>query len=190
MQGKNWCLDDEPTNCELYGRLYTWSAAIDSLSVYSNSGRKCGILKKCELTETIQGICPNGWHVPSIAEFKELLIAVGMTLDWVQDSINFESSDGAILKSQTGWPDYEGASGNGTDDYGFATIPYWGGRGKSGNGKFVASLDYANFWTSFDYDYAVWFDAVKRVGVNQWFGYEGGYDVLGFPVRCVKNGSN
>lgn len=190
MQGRNWCLDDEPTNCELYGRLYTWSAAIDSLSVYSNSGRKCGILKKCELTETIQGICPNGWHVPSIAEFKELLIAVGMTLDWVQDSINFESSDGTILKSQTGWPDYEGASGNGTDDYGFATIPYWGGRGKSGNGKFAASLDYANFWTSFDYDYAAWFDAVKRVGVNQWFGYEGGYDVLGFPVRCVKNGSN
>ena len=187
MLGRNWCLDDEPTNCELYGRLYTWSAAIDSLSVYSKSGRECGFRKSCELTETIQGICPNGWHVPSIAEFRELFIATGMTLDYYQDANNFESSEGGkILKAQTGWPDYEGTSGNGTDDYGFATIPYWG---RYNMKKFTASLEYANFWTSFDYDYAAWFDALKRVGVNRWFGDNGNGAYI-YPVRCVKNSSN
>lgn len=42
-----WCYDNNPNNCEIYGRLYDWEAAIDA--------------------------CPAGWHLPTKAEFEELL---------------------------------------------------------------------------------------------------------------------
>ncbi len=40
---------------EKYGRLYTWSAAT-----------------KGESGEKVQGICPNGWHIPTKAEWDDL----------------------------------------------------------------------------------------------------------------------
>lgn len=184
MQGKNWCLDDEPTNCELYGRLYTWSAAIDSLSVYSKSGQECGFKRHCILTETIQGICPNGWHVPSIADFKELAKAVGGTTEeGACMSPGFVYSEGGKkLMMTTPWLYYDGDMVSGTDDYGFTAIPYWGNHR---SGKFVASREYINVWTSYAYDYAMWIDR-DRVGVCDWF-YDNGYGAYGFPVRCIQD---
>lgn len=59
-----------------YGRLYTWSAIIDSV-YWSSKGKTCGSLpssaKTCELPDVVQGICPEGWHVPSIAEWEEMV---------------------------------------------------------------------------------------------------------------------
>jgi uncharacterized protein (TIGR02145 family) len=45
------CYDNNPANCNTYGRLYSWSAAI--------------------------AICPSGWHLPSNAEWMELADYVG-----------------------------------------------------------------------------------------------------------------
>ncbi len=47
----SYCFDNEESNCELYGRLYAWSAAMSA--------------------------CPSGWHLPSKDEFETLLSAVG-----------------------------------------------------------------------------------------------------------------
>ena len=47
----SYCYDDEPSNCEEYGRLYIWEAALK--------------------------VCPKGWHLPSKAEFKILIEMVG-----------------------------------------------------------------------------------------------------------------
>ena len=48
---ESWCYDDNPANCEKYGRLYTWSAA--------------------------KNACPEGWHLPSKEEFEVLINWVG-----------------------------------------------------------------------------------------------------------------
>jgi len=74
--------------------------------------------------------CPYGYHVPSDEEWKELERFLGMTEDDINsdcyDSFVFRGEDleiGNILKSTSGWPDYNGSSGNGTDAFMFNIIP-------------------------------------------------------------------
>ncbi len=47
----SYCYDDDPANCEKYGRLYTW--------------------------ETAKEACPPGWHLPTRGEFETLIANVG-----------------------------------------------------------------------------------------------------------------
>ena len=67
----SWCYANVTENCEKYGRLYTWVAAM----AYPDScyDRKCELLGK----HPHQGICPDGFHIPSIEEFNELYEYVG-----------------------------------------------------------------------------------------------------------------
>ena len=63
----------EPDSVEFYGRTYLWSEAMDSSAVFSTTGKNCGYGKpKCRPCGA-RGICPSGWHVPSLAEWFELL---------------------------------------------------------------------------------------------------------------------
>ncbi|MDR0517387.1 MAG: hypothetical protein LBH25_10135 [Fibromonadaceae bacterium] len=63
------CYASDPANCVLYGRLYDWATAM-KLPAKCNS-----ILSTddpdCAMQEKHQGICSNGWHIPSKDEFKE-----------------------------------------------------------------------------------------------------------------------
>lgn len=58
---EKYCYDDDEANCELYGGLYTWDEMMD----YSQ-------------TAGSRGICPEGWHIPSDEDVKQLEIALGM----------------------------------------------------------------------------------------------------------------
>ena len=63
LKGQSWCYDNDESNCEVFGRLYTWSAAMDLEPVYLDS--------VADLTDGWRGICPEGWHVPE-REFGKL----------------------------------------------------------------------------------------------------------------------
>ena len=52
-------------NYKTYGVLYNWSAVMDGAA--SSSANPSGV----------QGVCPSGWHVPSKAEWEELINTVG-----------------------------------------------------------------------------------------------------------------
>jgi hypothetical protein len=69
----SWCYRNVKENCEKYGRLYTWTAAMNLPSDCNK--------KKC--TEKIknphQGICPKGFHVPTQDEYLQLYDFVGGT---------------------------------------------------------------------------------------------------------------
>lgn len=67
----SWCYAKKTENCEKYGRLYTWVAAMAFPDSCYNS--KCESLKK----SPHQGICPNGFHIPTNEEFNELYDYVG-----------------------------------------------------------------------------------------------------------------
>lgn len=56
----SWCYDNNDANCDIYGRLYSWTAAMASgtSSTAVPSGRR--------------GVCPSGWHLPSRAEWAAL----------------------------------------------------------------------------------------------------------------------
>ena len=84
----DWCYWDKPENCESAGRLYTWKVA--------------------------QRICPEGWHLPTKADWESLLREVGA------DSLNEILWKGSSkLKSVSGWEN----DGSGTDDFGFTALP-------------------------------------------------------------------
>lgn len=57
---EKYCYDFEDINCDTYGGLYQWDEAIQ----YSTD-------------EPIQGICPPGWHLPTLEEFNKLVVTSG-----------------------------------------------------------------------------------------------------------------
>ena len=92
------------------GCTYSWAAAVDSAKLADNVDNPldCGYEKLCGLTGRVQGICPDGWHLPDNDEWNQLFAAVGGI-----------ATAGKVLKSQTGWA----YNRNGTDDFGFSAIP-------------------------------------------------------------------
>ena len=66
----SYCFENSVDSCAKYGRLYTWAAAV------GKSEEECGIGKSCGLTELVRGVCPEGWHLPSISEWNTLYSAM------------------------------------------------------------------------------------------------------------------
>ena len=66
------CYGKKPANCTKYGRLYDWAAAMDIDAKFNNE-------KWGGSDEKHQGICPEGWHLPSKNEFKTLVDFVAAT---------------------------------------------------------------------------------------------------------------
>lgn len=52
---EKYCLNDNPANCSPFGGLYQW----DELMNYDQS-------------QSIKGVCPPGWHIPSETEWQTL----------------------------------------------------------------------------------------------------------------------
>ena len=115
LKGGNWCHPHDTDDCKVGGRFYTWAAAIDSvaLATAKTNPQTCGFkAESCKIPEgNLRGICPEGWHLPSVKDWNDLLEAVGG-----------KSEAGSFLKSKTGWSPLEGL-GNGSDKFGFTALP-------------------------------------------------------------------
>ena len=90
---------------------------------------------------------------------------------------------GKYLKAKSGWSSFEGYSGNGTDDYGFAALP--GGLGNS-NGGFSSIGNYGNWWSSTESDGSRAYNHFKSYKHNN-AGWEGETKSKLFSVRCVQD---
>ncbi len=139
-------------NCNKYGRLYTWSAA--------------------------RTACPNGWHLPSRAEWGALAIAAGGT-----GTYGNGGTAGKALKSTSGWNGYNGDSGNGTDQYGFSALP---GGIRDTDSTFANAGNYGYWWTAAEYSDGN--ASFRHMGyVNDYVGEENYDKGGGFSVRCVAD---
>ena len=60
------CLNNEPSNCEKYGRLYNLPITLnyDSLEI-----KPYDYLHSID-SMSVQGICPNGWRIPTLSEWR------------------------------------------------------------------------------------------------------------------------
>lgn len=172
LKGRSWCYGAEgsenTTNCEVTGRLYTWAAAV------GKTEEECGRDKNCNLQQSdLRGVCPPGWHLPTLGEWFRLYAIGGWHWPDVDKS----------FKSQTGWVDDENVnSGNGSDVYGFSALP---AGYRSSDGLFDDAGYEAYFWTasegnnrkayaSYSYPYA------DTAALNIDKGY-------GLSVRCIKD---
>ena len=118
-----FCFQHDAENCETYGATFDVYAFHDGIefdptsSEYMNPSEDninyCGVSKgKCIIQEEHQGVCPVGFHIPSEAEFKELVAYV--------DLFNGDEEVATSLKSKNGWTD---ANAAGTDRFGFNAFP-------------------------------------------------------------------
>lgn len=178
------CYLDSAKYCEKTGRLYWWADAV------GKSEEECGLGKLCSLPSgNIQGVCPDGWHLPSFTEWNTLLTFVGG-----------EISAASSLKSASGWD-----LCSCTNETGFSALPAAKMFGDRDNPSYDAPEEpYAFFWSSSEDKQEV----SSKVSDDEWthlvygnvytFGLDEHYDsaVLsisdiskedGLSVRCVKD---
>lgn len=95
---EKYCYNNDPSNCAKYGGLYQWDEAME----YS-------------ITEGDKGICPNGWHIPTKAEYEILnsavnkdvnaLLAIGQTTK-SNDASGFSALLSGSLNSYSSYTEY------------------------------------------------------------------------------------
>jgi len=146
---EKYCYDDNPSNCNTYGGLYQWDEAMQYVT---NQGAK--------------GICPTGWHIPTLSEFMTL----GGTVVGDANALK------AVLQG-TG-------AGAGTNTSGFTALL---AGDRFDNGYFENLSHEAYFWSSSNYDETgagnlnlYYNDDIIYLGLNDDKKY-------GFSVRCVKD---
>lgn len=198
------CYNDADSNCVKYGRLYKWEDAMDSAAVFSTNGKGCGYSNDnrgmCTPKYPVRGVCPLGWHIPSLEEWKTLFVAVGGK-KWYRDGF---LRAGKFLKAKEEWApsnkvvdveevkkgDYvhrdkldKPISVVGSDDYGFSVLP---GGYKEGPWGYKVKGRYGGFWTTdqsnssfvndvdFLYDSFIAYWNVSRIEYSR-------------SVRCVKD---
>ncbi|MCL2183894.1 MAG: hypothetical protein FWB85_10555 [Chitinispirillia bacterium] len=164
------CYDNDPNNCDLYGRLYDWATAMN-LSSSCNS-TDCA----SQVQTKHRGVCPFGWHVPSDAEWETLVKYVDPNA-----SGNYDNNAGTKLRSTTGWntsSDYI----PGTDEYGFSALP-------GGNGYFSGGFYDAGY-------YGYWWSATEGGASYAWGRFMSYGDYVGrytnyktslFSLRCLRD---
>jgi uncharacterized protein (TIGR02145 family) len=160
----------DSTTCDTFGRLYTWDMVMD------------GATSSDANPSAVQGICPEGWHVPSDGEWTELTDYV------IANTAGTSTSEIApYLKAISGWN--SGGNGtddfgfNGTDDFGFSALP---GGYRSYNGRFYAQGIGGYWWSATEnYSGSAWYrymyyiyEYVKR------YNY---YKDDGYSLRCLAN---
>lgn len=126
-------------NVDIFGLVYNWPAVMGGES--SSNDNPSGV----------QGICPNGWHVPSDAEWKELEIYAGVPSEEIDDMNTYRGTVAATLCG--GYPNTwmsssnEGAAGNfnapNRNITGFSVLPAGAVEGMD-----VGLREMAEFWSS------------------------------------------
>lgn len=141
--------DENTEHCNKYGRLYDWNIA--------------------------KTVCPEGWHLPSDAEWTNLTEQVGALA-------------GKRLKAKDGWESFNFRVGSGTDWFGFAALPGGlGGFRLKSNDAVISGIGRYGYWwsvTEKDANHA-WFRSMKHF--NDEVSRDNSKKTYPFSVRCVQN---
>lgn len=159
-----------------YGYLYNWKAVMRNSS--NSQSNPSGV----------QGICPNGWHVPSDAEWDELLNYVSSQNHYLCNGDN--NNVAKALAAKTGWVSSAGtcAVGNvqvSNNATGFSALP----AGHNYGGSYTNYGTAATFWSSTEAGSANTFDRSVDYS-NAVFTRSNHPKGYGFSVRCLRDGGN
>lgn len=154
--------DGNASNADTYGYLYNWYAVADS-----------------------RNIAPEGWHVPTDAEWKELEMALGMSqseaddISWRGTNEGSKLAGNADLWRHSGLEnDSEfGASGFTALPSGFRVI----------DGSYYGMGGRAHFWSASEYySYLAWSRKLDYIGSGVYRG-NGNKGSSGFAIRCLRD---
>ncbi|MCF8372510.1 MAG: PKD domain-containing protein [Bacteroidales bacterium] len=154
-----YCYNNETDSCDIYGGLYTWYTMMNGQS--SSSIVPSGV----------QGICPEGWHIPSDQEWTNLT-----------DYLGGLSVAGGKLKEQ-GTNYWNSPNTGATNSSGFTGLP--GGHKNSGGGTYVNMGGGANWWSTTQGGLGAWYRAIQY-NDSVVFRYSNS-KTYGFSIRCIKD---
>ena len=148
---EKYCYGDDASACTGNGGLYQWGEAINYDTVAVG-----------------QGICPQGWHVPTDGEWKSMEFYLGMDTATAKITNWRGTDEGTKIK-------VGGSTGFEADGTGY----------RKSDGSFYGNLEYGYFWTSTHQGTQAWVRGVKD-------GEEGIYrntinNSYGLCIRCLKD---
>lgn len=146
---EKYCYDNDESNCNTYGGLYEWNEMMQYVT-----------------QEGAQGICPSGWHIPTLAEFETL-----------EGHVNDEA--GKLIDESQNTSGYTA-----TNETGFSAL--FAGYRNDYDGDFHYLGDRINFWSSTESDSGYASDvSLHYTDGNVRLYYRS--KSLGFSVRCLKD---
>ena len=159
-------------NAAKYGLLYDWYATMHGANSSSNN------------PSGVQGVCPNGWHVPSDAEWSQLTSYLSSHSEYVcgDDAANI----GKSLAAKYGWQrtsdEYTvGCDLSSNNATGFSARPagnYYNNNFDSGCAAYFWST--TETYSTYAYNRYLYYNApdVKR---------SDNYKTYGYSVRCLRD---
>ena len=159
-------------NYNTYGVLYNWNAAMAG-GTTSNTN-----------PSGVQGVCPDGWHLPSNEEWNELQLAIGISIDEIDVSGWHGTNEGSKLAgNEELWIDGELKNSSEFNSTGFTGLP---SGYRSNEGEF--SLIGNNTW---------WWSATQNTSEEAYYiklDYNNSslfflryYKSCGYSVRCLRD---
>ncbi len=160
----SWCYNDDPANCEIYGRLYDWEAA--------------------------RTACPEGWHLSTDEDWTTLITYIDPQTDL--DAIEISSFAGGMIKTtgiiEDGTGLWDAPNKGATNRSGFSAVPA-GSRFE--DGVYMVIGMHAIFWTATENDDdLIWFTTLDYGLLSIYRILEGEWMMTrdnGNSVRCVND---
>lgn len=150
---KAYCYyDNSSSNADTYGALYTWSAAMNGDFSSNNN------------PSDIQGVCPDGWHLPSYTEWTELT-----------DYLGGANIAGDKLKES-----------DATNETGFSAR-FGGGRYTDTNNGEFHNMNSGGYWWCSTENSEYWAKYIRMNNDNIIVDFEEYPKHYGYSVRCLKN---
>jgi len=159
---EKYCYDNNTANCDVYGGLYQWNEMMQYVT-----------------TPGVKGICPDGWHLPTDAEWCVLEQYVDPTISC--SVTGWRGVDGGGKLKEAGTTHWAAPNTGATNSSGFTGLP--GGCRDYTAGSFFSLTYYGYFWCSSESGSYAWYRylscniaQVSRTSYNKY---------NGFSVRCL-----
>jgi uncharacterized protein (TIGR02145 family)/gliding motility-associated-like protein len=153
---EKYCYENNPANCDEYGGLYQWNEMMDYAA-----------------TEGTQGICPDGWHIATDAEWTIMT-----------DFLGGEGVAGGALK-EAGTSHWSEPNTGATNASGFTALP---GGHRLNDGTFTRVTLTGYYWSSTPFDTNYSWKRDMDHGSDDVDHYNHLFDnSYGFSVRCLKD---
>ena len=166
--------NNDVNNVSTYGYLYNWPAIM-----HGESGSDAN-------PSGVQGICPNGWHVPSNAEWVQLGNYVNSQSGYACSS-NGSNYNAKALASKMGWNVSAGSCHAGNDPStnnatGLSVLP-----AGCYSGRTFEFGKEARFWTATNNSSSTMSYYYYLIYNYASIGYTIDFQAEGYSVRCVRN---
>jgi hypothetical protein len=155
-----WCYyNNDAANGPIYGKLYNWYAVTDP-----------------------RGLAPQGWHVPSDAEWNKLVKCIDPSADTTCQNCTQSATAGGAMK-ETGTSHWISPNTGATNSSGFAGLP---GGYRDYVGTFYDIGHFGSWWSSTESSASGAWGRFLGFFNSSVTSYDN-YKTEGFSVRCLRD---